>query len=110
MYFKVTLLALSVASFATLATSSFAANAPQGKVLNDSQATLNYWTPERLKDAKPVPYPVVNPNSIKLESAPQNQEPSVGAPDAPPTLHVKPDETKLFEPETHNENVSVPQD
>lgn len=100
MYSKRTLLMLSVSCLG-FASPSFA-NGPLGKAFNDTQATVNYWTSDRLQQAKPFPLPLANRAKIKLEHAQPQNETSIDVPGSAPTFQMKPDATKLFEPKAIN--------
>lgn len=67
-------------------------------VKESSQTILDYWTPERMLNAKPMPLPRVDFNSInesKLTN-PLANEPSVSKDSFPPTVQIKPDMKPLY--------------
>lgn len=71
------------------------------EVTTNSVAIDNYWTPERLKNAKPMPLPRVNVNALKdeqqLPSLIEGDEPS-GGDGKGPTINTKIGFQQLFVP------------
>jgi V8-like Glu-specific endopeptidase len=68
----------------------------------DATATLQYWTPERLKSAKPLPLPqsVIPDDAVTPLDAEAADGEVEGTEGEPPTVRVRPDLlNRLFEPE-----------
>lgn len=69
----------------------------------DAQATLNYWTPERMREATPMDLPMANVHDVKKVSIEEimhkykSQKPDIRY-GAPPTIEVTPDTHQVFKP------------
>ena len=67
---------------------------------NAGLAAIAYWTPERFKAARPMPFPQVAPGATSVEAPPQ--QPGRSAPASgnahPPTLRTPPAPLQLFTP------------
>ncbi len=79
---------------------AFANNSEQdlGKTFNDSENVLRYWTPERLKNAKPKLLPTVNEKTLRIvPNEIISKQKSITTQAAPPTIDIKPNLTSLFD-------------
>ena len=69
-----------------------------------ASTTLDYWTPERMATAKPMPLPQASTN-VKTESAATSSGPGVGANGSPGLPNAVPDNRNvLFVPQTASED------
>lgn len=69
-----------------------------------AQKIIDYWTPERLRDAMPEDLPTISPEKDQVISG-EVANPSSGnnsSEAAPPTIDVKPDLTPLFTERLHS--------
>ncbi|AKG20424.1 trypsin-like serine peptidase [Calothrix sp. 336/3] len=72
-----------------------------------AQGVDTYWTPERLKKAKPLELPVNIKGSILIGNQATPVGESKSAPGARPTVEVKPETTPLFTPDKPLKNNEV---
>lgn len=93
---KLKLLSASVMAFCLTSTVATAENNGFVFKANDNpNATLNYWTPERLQNAKPRALPKINPAKLsKISIIPEEE--SISQEGAPPTISLKPAKDLLF--------------
>lgn len=105
-------IALLLLSGAALnSTLAFATDSSQSiaKTNDNPAATLSYWTPERLRDAKPMSLPLVNPNKVRFMPAEEiTKQKSVSVEGAPPQIELKLDSTPLFDPVKQLSEVDAP--
>lgn len=92
---------LSIAAFLTTLSNPAVAGDVVTKKLNDGVSTSStaatYWTPERLRNAKPRPLPKHTSTSTGTAATPTT-ETSVSGSGQPPTVNVTPNTQKLFTP------------
>lgn len=86
---------LTIALALACATTAFAQSASEAKAspaLADEQvkAVQEYWTPERLANAKPMPMPKVDPASMSGTAAPIAAEPMQFTPGTLPEVQLEP--------------------
>lgn len=102
-------LSLSFVTFITaLPHSAFAAPDFVAKtndaVTTNSSASATYWTPQRLRNAKPLNIPIPTGGVVSTQAAPVAGTP-VSASGRAPTVNVAPNlQNKLFQPPTVNTN------
>jgi V8-like Glu-specific endopeptidase len=61
-----------------------------------SSSATDYWTPERMANAKPLPLPRVAATNVKIESAARASGPAVGANGSPGLLNAVPDNRNVL--------------
>ncbi len=68
----------------------------------DPKAVFSYWTAEHLQNAKPIDLPKADLHLVKqilVSQFPQQQH-SISQEGVPPSVHITPDSTLLFDPST----------
>jgi V8-like Glu-specific endopeptidase len=78
----------------------------------DAKATQDYWTPERIAAARPMPLPEVDPGSVDSTSAPTTPEPAHFGHGGLPTTHMAPfveDRTERFPLNTGDDDDAAPE-
>jgi V8-like Glu-specific endopeptidase len=95
---------VAMLSATIISSSTIAANQPLISKSNENiSATLSYWTPENMRDAKPMDMPkmdyrLVKELSIEEFRLQQEGSPAVSKEGAPPTVKATPDLHPLFKP------------
>lgn len=96
------LLVLLINSFSTIAT------ADNMQIITKENTNANeishddYWTPERMQNAKPMPMPQVDQRSVKEIPIPKTTDLPESGNGAPPQYFIKPDLLPLFKPTPQN--------
>ena len=96
MHVKILTAALAFSSIIS-ANALFADTSSVAKFNDDPQAVFNYWTPERMQNAKEKFYPQVDVSKIRPEVVNQKKL-GEGEDGHPPTIQLKPDMTPIFKP------------
>lgn len=100
------LMAASACLIVTAVSASSVSESSFSKENDNSKSLSDYWTPERMKNAKELPLPLVNSDNI-VEVPAGQLEKNIGdsGDGAPPALTVQPDLKPLFTPKTAVESV-----
>lgn len=91
-------LILSLPSYAKPSSEQFI-----GKEINDKAPSVDeYWTPERMRNAKPMPMPAANerllPGSSNTSFSNNDLNEEMGSDGQPPSVNIKPNLQKLYTP------------